>query len=244
MMKLDRYLGQTDLLDFSHPRLTTLVETRNWQALSEYDKIFAAYDFVQNEILFGYNRSDEIPASKVLKDGYGQCNTKGTLFMALLRHLKIACRFHGFTIDKALQKGAIPAPLFLIAPKKILHSWVEILFQKKWINLEGFILDRSYLDSVQKAFPDKEKKFCGYGIATTNFKSPPIEWMGNHTYIQKEGISQDFGLFDDPDQFYATHGSNLRGIKKFAYKYLIRHLINLNVKKIRKGRHRPKPIHQ
>ncbi len=39
-----------------------------------------------------------------MKDGYGQCNTKGTLFMALFRSVDIPCRFHGFTIDKKLQK--------------------------------------------------------------------------------------------------------------------------------------------
>ncbi len=44
---------------------------------SEYDRIGAAYDFVRNEILFGYNRTDAIPATEVLADGYGQCNTKG-----------------------------------------------------------------------------------------------------------------------------------------------------------------------
>ena len=57
--------------------------------------------------MFGYNIDDNISASKVLADGYGQCNTKGTLFMALLRACNIPCRVHGFTIDKKLQKGAM-----------------------------------------------------------------------------------------------------------------------------------------
>lgn len=45
----------------------------------------AKYNFVRDEILFGYNADDTILASRVLAEGYGQCNTKGTLFMALLR---------------------------------------------------------------------------------------------------------------------------------------------------------------
>jgi transglutaminase-like putative cysteine protease len=69
------------------------------------------YDFVRNEIAFGYNAGDELPASAVLADGIGQCNTKATLLMALMRAVGIACRFHGFTIDKPLQKGAITAGL-------------------------------------------------------------------------------------------------------------------------------------
>ena len=73
----------------------------------EYNRIRLVYGFVRDEILFGYNVDDSIPASRVLADGYGQCNTKGTLFMALLRGVDIPCRVHGFTIDKNLQKGAM-----------------------------------------------------------------------------------------------------------------------------------------
>ena len=39
-------------------------------------KIREVYSFVRNEIKFGYNKGDDIIASEVLKDGYGQCNTK------------------------------------------------------------------------------------------------------------------------------------------------------------------------
>ncbi|MEE9438693.1 MAG: transglutaminase domain-containing protein, partial [Saprospiraceae bacterium] len=91
------------------------------------------------EIRFGYNKSDNIPASKVLSDGYGQCNTKSTLLMALLRAVGIPNRIHGFTIDKALQKGAITGIWYKLAPKNILHSWVEVLINDKWYFLEGVI---------------------------------------------------------------------------------------------------------
>ena len=39
-----------------------------------------SYNYVRDDVLFGYNIDDGISASKVLADGYGQCNTKGTLF--------------------------------------------------------------------------------------------------------------------------------------------------------------------
>ena len=97
------YLKETGLLDFSSPSVKTLVKERGWKTLAEAEKVKAIYDFVKNEILFGYNSGDDIKASRVLKDGYGQCNTKGTLFMALLRACDIPCRVHGFTIDKKLQ---------------------------------------------------------------------------------------------------------------------------------------------
>ena len=89
------------------------------------------YGFVKDEIRFGYNIDDAIPASQVLSDGYGQCNTKGVLFMALLRKADIPCRFHGFTIDKKLQKGAIRGLWYVLSPRSIVHSWVEVFYKKK-----------------------------------------------------------------------------------------------------------------
>jgi hypothetical protein len=77
--------GKTPLLNFSHLSLTELVKKREWAQLPEYERIGRIYAFVQNEIAFGYNDADDIPASEVLKDGYEQCNTKGTLLMALLQ---------------------------------------------------------------------------------------------------------------------------------------------------------------
>ena len=87
-------LAATPLLDVHHPDIEALVAERGWRALRPYDRIGAVYDFVRNEIAFGYNEGDELPASRVLADGMGQCNTKSTLLMALLRAVGIPCRFH------------------------------------------------------------------------------------------------------------------------------------------------------
>lgn len=230
---MDKYLRETKLLNFSHPDIESLIENRGWKRLSDFEKIGSIYYFVQNDINFGYNESDEIPASAVLKDGYGQCNTKGTLLMALLRSVGTHCRFHGFTIDKKLQKGAITGLSYLWAPKSIIHSWIEIYYQEEWLNLEGFILDKNYLTKLQCIFPDFKGSFCGYGVATSDFMNPKIDWNGTDTYIQKEGINHDFGVFEDPDTFYEKYGSNLSGIKAILYKYVVRKLMNSNVSKIR-----------
>jgi hypothetical protein len=231
----DRYLSETQLLDYNHPSITQLVQEKQWERLDDYGKIGAVYDFVRNDIVFGYNESDDIPASKVLQDGYGQCNTKSTLLMALLRKVGIPCRFHGFTINKQLQKGAIAGLAYRFTPQNVIHSWVEVYYQGEWINLEGCILDEAYLGQLQKAFPCIEGSFRGYGVATINFKAPPIQWQGKDTYIQKEGITQDYGVFDAPDDFYARYGANLGGMKKFLYKHLVRRRINSNVSRIRSG---------
>ncbi|QTD47466.1 transglutaminase family protein [Ottowia testudinis] len=223
----------TPLLDFGHEAIQSLLARRAWRELETKDRIGAAYNFVKDEIAFGYNESDDLPASRVLSDGMGQCNTKGTLLMALLRALDIPCRFHGFTIHKALQKGAITGIAYSLAPKSIIHSWVEVWFEGRWVNLEGFILDRTYLCALQVRFADHRGAFCGYGAATPDLQSPRIEWQGEDTYIQKDGINADLGIYDSPDAFYAERGTNLSGLKQWLYKHVVRHWMNSNVANIR-----------
>ena len=147
--------------DYSDVSIRQLIQSRKLTELNTFECIKAIYNYVRDEILFGYNVDDTIPASKVLSDGYGQCNTKGTLFMALLRAHNISCRVHGFTINKKLQKGAMTGIVYKAAPQNIFHSWVEVLFEDTWYELEAFILDKSYLIKLQQVNRDCVGAFCG-----------------------------------------------------------------------------------
>lgn len=227
-------LNETPMLDFSHPKIQSLIACRGWRELSSFDAIGKVYLFVRDEIKFGYNADDRLPASKVLVDGYGQCNTKGTLLMALLRALGVPARLHGFTIFNELQRGAIPNYLFFFAPERIIHSWVEVYQNGRWTNLEGYIIDAEYLKQIQASATEQCQPFSGYGIATKCLMEPSIDWTGDDTYIQKEGIADDFGVYSRPDDFYQDRGSNLSGLKKLLFRYVLRHLMNSNVNKIRR----------
>ena len=206
---------------------------RGWSELPEFERVRAIYDFVRDEILFGYNVDDSIPASRVLADGFGQCNTKGTLFMALLRLCGIPCRVHGFAIDKKLQEGAMTGVVYRRAPREILHSWVEVLLEGRWYELEGFILDKGYLESLQAARPECTGAFCGFGVAVRDFRHPVIDFDRNDTYIQSEGIVRDFGVYDCPDDLLEDHKQAMSAPKAFAFRNLGRHLMNRNVRKVR-----------
>lgn len=228
-----KFLSATGLVDYNSASIQRLIAERGWKVLAPADRIGEAYDFVRNEILFGYNADDSLPASRVLADGYGQCNTKGTLLMALLRALDVPCRFHGFTIDKRLQRGVVPELIYPLAPRNIIHSWVEVYHQEKWLDLEGFILDQRVLVALQKRFPDRNS-LCAYGAGTENLHEPSVEWCGASTYIQKTGINHDYGVYDDPDQFYTDH-RQLSGVRGLLYRYIIRHWMNYRVRRMRNG---------
>ena len=230
---MEKYLQETKMLDFSNNDIQQLIADKGWILQTDFEKIKSIYEYVRDKIKFGYNIDDSIPASRVLSDGYGQCNTKGTLFMALLRAVHIPCRVHGFTIDKKLQKGAMTGIVYKFSPNNVFHRWVEVYLDGVWYELEAFILDKEYLHKLQTANLDCEGAFCGYGVAVKDFKHPIIDFNRNNTYIQSEGINQDFGIYDSPDELLQEHQQEMSIIKAFAYRNLGRHLMNRNVRKIR-----------
>ncbi len=233
---MEQYLKETLLLDYNHPSIKNLIQEKEWHKFSDIEKVKQIYNFVRDEIQFGYNLKDSIPASTVFNDGYGQCNTKATLLMALLRAVKIPTRLHGFTIDKSLQKGAIDGIWYKLSPQNILHSWVEVYVNESWFILEGVILDKEYLTNLQKMYKNPSNIFCGFGVFTENFENPPIDWNLSNTYIQDKGINQDFGIFDSPDDFYNQHQQQLSFIQGIMFKNIVRHLMNKNVDNIRNAK--------
>jgi len=242
-MAFEQYLKETRLLDYSHPTITRLVSDKQWERLDEFSKIEAVYNFVMDDIVFGFNESDDIPASSVLRDGYGQCNTKSTVLMALLRKVGIPCRIHGFGIDKSVQRGVVPGFAYRLSPMVLLHTWTEVLYDGTWVDLEGCILDRGYLSYLQNRFSGARGSFCGYAVATADLQNPPVEWNGKDTYIQKDAIVSDHGEFDSPDELYDRFGVNASGIKAFLFKHIVRKWMNRRVANLRAGRYgRTRPV--
>lgn len=226
-------LRATPLLDFHHPAIRTLVQAYGWRDQPTEQRIQAVHHFVQDRVPFGYNRQDDLPASRVLSNGYGQCNTKAILLMALLRAAGLPCQLHGFTIHKELQRGILTGLAYRLAPPQILHSWVEVPLPGKTLTLEGFILDRAYLHRLQQAFPGQQA-FCGYGAATLNLSDPPLDARRSDPFIQREGIERDLGVYDSPDEFYQYH-HQFSGVQGTLYRHMVRHLMNRRLAAIRAG---------
>lgn len=229
----DPLLAPTRLLDLDHPTLRELVAARGWATLPLRARIGAVYDFVRDEIGFGYNADDDRPASAVLADGLGQCNTKSTLLMALLRAVGVRCRLHGGTVHKRLQKGVVPAVTYALAPDEILHTWVEVEWEGRWTALEGVILDGAYLDGVRAAHPGTSGAFLGYAVGTERLEAPAVAWKGEDTFVQATGLARDHGVFTDPDAFYAEHGTNLGPVLGWLFRHVVRHRMNRTVQRLR-----------
>ena len=184
----DRYLRPTALLDFGSPRLGEILARHSWAALPEQERIGAVYDFVRDEIPFGYNSSDDLPASAVLADGYGQCKHQDDAADGTLRGSGIGCRLHGATIDKELQHGVMVRPLYWFAPASIIHT-PRCSYGGRWVGLEGVILDAAYLSGVRahRLLRTIPRLWRGHRRPG----GTPVRWCGiEFTVIQATGITR------------------------------------------------------
>ena len=229
-----KYLEMTKMLNFDVESIQSLIKNRKWIELDEYNKIAAIYDFVRNEILFGYNSSDLLSAEEVLKDGYGQCNTKATLLMALLRSVGIPCRLHGSEVSKHFQRGATSWLISVLAPERIVHTWVEVLYLGNWIALEGVITDESYMGAIKDKHKNVRGAFAKYAVAVSNLERLNLNWHGEDTFVQNYAVVVDYGVYDNPDSFFEQHRQTWSKLKNFAYVHYGRKVMNRNVDKIRK----------
>ncbi len=231
---MERYLKNTAMLNYHAQEICGLVSAHKWNNLNEFDKIGSIYGYVQNNILLGYNKYDNLTATQVLADGIGQCNTKATLLMALLRAVGIPCRLHGTKVTKVFQCSLMPKIMAKLAPPLIVHTWAEVYYNGEWLSLEGVITDKTYLSGLQKMFPDCKRKFFDYAVAVEDFGNLQIDWNGKNTTVQQQAVVEDLGVFDTPDEFYSEYKQTYRGLKKFLYENIGRKIMTRKVAKIRR----------
>lgn len=76
--------------------------------------------------------------------------------------------------------------------------------------------------------------FADYAVAVKDFSNLQIDWEGKDTTVQKEAVTEDYGIFDTPDDFFPAHPQLYKGLKKFIYDKIGRKIMSKNVAKIRR----------
>lgn len=224
------------LLDYSHPSIEQLIESRNWNAITDdAELIKEVYLFVRDEIAYGYTKSFAIPASQVLSCRCGNGITKSTLFMALLRAVGIPCRFQAMTMSKVIFRGLLSGLSYKIADKSPFRARVELQFMDKWYPLEGYIIDRPYMLKLQQRFVNQKGSFYGYGIAVMDFKNPDNIWNSNHIFVQNKAVEKVLGTFDTPDAFFSEVPRAELYAKDLRYKAIICDRLNRSIQRVRMG---------
>lgn len=181
------------------------------------------FHYVRDEIMFGFPpEGDFVKASETITRGYGQCNTKATLLLALCKACGIPARIHFSLIKKDIQKGFFVGLAYWLMPREISHSWIEVEIDGHWQRIDTFINDIA----LYKASKDELQRRgwqTGLSLALTHGEASPELNLDDEKFQQMAAVTKDHGVWDDPAEFYASSDYRNRPgfLRLLAYKFMI-----------------------
>jgi transglutaminase-like putative cysteine protease len=229
-------LMSTALIQTSHPRISALAKRITHQAKTNRTAAILIHNWVQDEINFGISsRFYETSATQVLDEKVGYCNTKVSLFNALLRAKGIPTRIRMMDLSAVVLNG-----LFDPGSSYVDHAITEVFLDSRWTKVDSYIVDKPLADAARKKLIQAREK-AGFGIHVDGNS----HWDGqSDTFIQclnNESIDhyvlKDHGIFIDIADFYKK-ASAPRNRQNFASKLMIRigsDRINRQIQAVRDG---------
>ncbi|MBK8493255.1 MAG: transglutaminase domain-containing protein [Saprospirales bacterium] len=198
MRKLDH------LADSSHPKIREIAFQLTESAESDEEKVKSLFYFVRDEIRFGFpSRLEDMKASEVVSEKVGVCNSKTTLFKALLDVAGIPSRIHYGAIDLHVFRGVIPGYMRWVLPKTANHSWLEISIDGGWKPMDSYIFDKPYFRGARKKLIE-EGQHWGYGLACPDGACSCAFHFGNKGFVQMKAVLKDFGAWNDDIEFFGS----------------------------------------
>lgn len=196
-----RWLADTALLQFEHPKIRLLAKKLTQLKSTPREQAVACFQYMR-ALPFGcIADSTGTPAIAVLRAGMGDCHTKSTLLIALLRSIGIPSRMRFVTMKPDFLHGIIDT-----GGQPIEHAYTEVLLNGEWQAVDSYVVDVR-LAAAAKARLAKEGRQLGYGM----HREGSISWDGNgpsfgqFTSTDPDSLPlHDWGAFDDPYQFYSS----------------------------------------
>lgn len=211
------------------PEIQNLIREKKWRSFGEKNRILQIFNYVKNDINFGFPKKALLSASQVVNEGQANALNKSILLKTLFDASGILCRFHAFTINKEIYNGIVSSLRFKFLPQHLISAWIEVFFDEQWIVVDGVQLDEKYFNNISKIFHKTQKEFIGYGCAIYLDNGHQTNWDGKtHSYNQRAAITRDHGLIEEFDWFFEEFSKDIKELKKIRSKKT-----NLNIKKIR-----------
>ncbi len=224
------------LANHMHPEIQALAQRLTATAQTPCEKLERCFFYVRDSVAFAFPANgDFVKASDTVKLGYGQCNTKATLLLALCRAAGLTARIHFSLISKEIQKGFFTGLAYWLLPSKLSHSWVEVCLEGQWHKIDTFINDIDLFIAAR----DRVKALgwnTGYSVALKNGDASASLNLDCETYQQMAAVTDDHGVWDDPADYYASPRYENRpdALRLWAYRRLIGG-INRRVEDLRAG---------
>lgn len=206
-------LMPTPLIQANHPRIIALAKEITNNAETERKRAILLHNWVRDQILFGIPREFyEASATQTLDAKVGYCNSKASLFSALLRASAIPSRIRMMDLSAQVLNG-----LFDPGTTYVDHALTEVFLDGRWVKVDSYVVDKPLVLAVTKKLAATKGK-AGFGIHADG----QFEWDGrSDNFIQymnndsiRDYVFKDHGLFIDVADFY-SRADNPRNRKTF-----------------------------
>lgn len=227
------------LADFDDPLVRETAARLTKDLPDVRSKLEALFYYVRDDIEFGFPpKGDLTAASETIRLGTGQCNTKGTLLLALCKAAGIPARLHFSLIQKDIQRGLFEGLAYRLLPPELSHAWLEVELDGCWRRLDGYINDAPFFNDAREAL-----RRCGW---STGFSVAGAEGEASiafdpeaERFVQMQAVVHDHGVWFDPADYYQSPAYRNRpgALRLLMYRLLIGG-INKKISAMRQIRHR------
>jgi hypothetical protein len=196
-----QFLKPTRHLDFGSGRVQTAIKSAIAGATTHEAKALSIFSYVRDRVPFGFAAGFwDQSASDVLRHGRGYCNTKSTLFVAMLRGAGVPARqvfvdIHTSVLDGVLSPGT----------PYVDHSYAEVFLAGRWCATDAYIIDAALFPTAQER-ARREGRVMGYGVHVTGTNA----WNGFDPSFSQYNVidprplgTRNWGVFEDVGDFYA-----------------------------------------
>lgn len=196
-----RWLLDTPLLGLNHPKIRLLAMRLTQLQPGTRQKALACFEYIRAMPFGCLPDCNSVPALTVLQRKRGDCHTKSTLFVALLRSIGIPSRLRFFTLRADFLRGVID-----LGQLPIEHCCVEVLVNEHWVAVDSHVMDLPLANAALGRLK-KENRRLGYGMHVSGSTSWDGVGQAFAPFSANDADSlplRDWGPFDDPLQFYLS----------------------------------------
>lgn len=216
MLPTQADLSATKYVNHEDPSIVNLAKEiiKNSETNTPTEHAILIHDYVRDSVLFGFSGQFwNQTASEVLRTGRGFCNTKSSLFAALLRAVGIPCRLQFVDISSQILDGILdPRALY------VEHTYTEVFNSEKnrWCRVDSYIVDITLADVAKKKLV-QEDRVIGYGVhrdgqsVWNGIDDCFIQYVTNselNEKLQRPLSTHTYGNYTDIGTFYAAADQN------------------------------------
>ena len=224
------------LSDHDHPLVIETAAAQSQGCETELQSLEALFHYVRDCISFRFpttvGRWDRVKASDVVQCGFGYCNTKATLLVALCRASGIRARVHYGLIRAEIMRGIFPSFAFPFLGKSGAHSWTEVEIEGDWKPIDSYINDEK-LYRAARARLEETGRSLGYSFACVDGKCSCEFNFGEKGFVHMGAVVEDHGPWDDASHYFATDRyATFKGPQRLLYP-VVAAISNRNIEKLR-----------